>query len=349
MIRPFRQTTFLLLVSLNILFSVPLKGQTGEGEEKTAKESPDTNRKNKGPKLSRAEIHYNLSPYPLEYRKPNSIFYCDTTFNKKRAWTFGGLAIGTYTAAFTALGVAWYSTAPKSKFHWFNDLHEWKQVDKMGHMMGGYQGSRAAIQILKWAGVNKTQTLLIGGLTGFVMLSPVEILDGFSAAYGASATDLIANGLGSGIAVLNEALWNEQRMQVKISFHPTGWAKFRPDLLGDKVSQVVKDYNGHTHWLSLRVYPFLPEGKFKEHYPKWLNVAVGYGAEGLLGGYEDPNGSWKTREFRQYYLSFDVDLSMIKTGIGTIDWLLSTLNFIHLPTPAIEFSKKGVRFFPFFM
>ena len=81
-------------------------------------------------------------------------------------------------------------------------------------------------------------------------------------------------------------LWAEQRIQVKVSYHPTGYADARPDLFGDKYTKYLKDYNGHTGWLSFRVHSFLPDSKFKQKYPRWLNLAVGYGANGLLGGYD---------------------------------------------------------------
>lgn len=273
----------------------------------------------------------------------------DSLPNKKRQLALGGMTVGGFGTAYAVLGSAWYSGTQLTKFHWFNDAHEWKQVDKCGHAMGGYQGTRAMIGLMKWSGTKKKPALIWSGVAGFMGLSGIEVLDGFSAAWGASASDLGANAFGAGLAVGNELLWNEQRVQIKISYHNTPFAALRPDLLGDKWTRYVKDYNGHTHWVSARVWSFLPPGSFKDKYPKWLNLAVGYGASGMLGGYDDPNGSWTTREYRKYYLAFDIDLSMIKTKIGWLDFLLSTVNFVHIPTPALQFSKHGVRAWPLFM
>ncbi len=294
-------------------------------------------------------IPYPLTPSPLQLKKENSFWSCHSAPNRKRLWTVAGLSLGTYTGMYTALGAAWYSGVPKSKFHWFDDSHEWKQVDKLGHAFGGYQGSRCMIQVLKWSGAGKTPTLIFGGATGFLMLAPIEILDGVSAQWGASATDIVANFAGAGIATLNEGLWNGQRLQMKLSFHPTPYSKIRPELLGGVATKFVKDYNGHTTWISVRVNSFLPEGKTEKFWPDWLNLAVGYGAEGMLGGYDDPNGEWTTREYRQWYLTCDLDLSQIKTRSGFLKFLFGTFSFLHLPAPALEYSRKGLVFKPFFM
>lgn len=299
------------------------------------------------------EIPYNYTPEKPQYRNPDSKFYADTTVNKKRTWAVCGLAFGTYGAVYTGLGAAWYANQATSSFRWFEDLDEWKQVDKTGHVLGGYLGSAYTIRMMKWAGHKKSTAVWVGGLTGFLMVNTIEVFDGFSPAYGASPSDIGFNALGSLTAVANELLWNEQRLQWKISYHPTDWHLQRPDLLGTGVERLVKDYNGHTFWMSARVHSFLPEGKFKQIYPRWLNVAVGYGAEGLIGGWGDPDpavqAAIREREYRQFYLSFDIDLSMIKTKSPFLDFLLGTINFIHIPMPALEMSRKGVRFRPVFM
>ena len=43
---------------------------------------------------------------------------------------------------------------------------------------------------------------------------------------------------------------------------------------------MLKDYNAQTYWFSANLKSFFPEIKFTA----WLNVAVGYGAEGMFGG-----------------------------------------------------------------
>lgn len=298
------------------------------------------------------QLPYQLTPAHHQYRNENSFFKPDTLLNKKKIGAISGIAGGTYGGVMVMLGTAWYADVPMSKFHFFNDSKEWLGIDKLGHFNGAYQGSRAMIQLLKWSGVNKRKTVIWGGLSGFVMMAPIEILDGYSRDWGFSWADMGANFLGAGLATLNEGLWNEQRIQSKVSFHPTPFAKVRPGILGDNLSSWLKDYNGHTVWLSFRVHSFLPEGKFKDKYPPWLNIALGYGAEGMLGGFDnvwtDSNGEERDfshiRRYPQFYLSLDIDLTKIPTRIGFLKWLFGTLNMIKIPMPTLEISHQGLRF-----
>lgn len=293
-----------------------------------------------------AQIPYNYMPEKPAYSNPNAIYWPDTTLNKKRVRTMCGITFGGYAVAYAGMGVVWYSGIERAPFHFFNDLHEWHLLDKGGHFLGGYQGGRGMIQLFKWSGMDRKKSAIYGGLTGFMALLPVEFFDGMAVKWGASIPDAIADFAGGAVATTNELLWSEQRVQVKVSYHPTPYADLRPDLFGDSYTKYLKDYNGHTVWLSTRVHSFLPEGKFKDKYPRWLNVAVGYGADGLLGGYD--NGltpEIRDREFSQYYLAFDIDLSNIKTKSAFLDFLLSTVNFIHLPSPTLEYNgKRGFIF-----
>ena len=47
--------------------------------------------------------------------------------------------------------------------------------------------------------------------------STVEVMDGFSAEWGFSWSDMAANAIGMGTFVAQEAIWDEQRIILKIS------------------------------------------------------------------------------------------------------------------------------------
>jgi hypothetical protein len=293
----------------------------------------------------RDSLPYNWMPRKPHYLREPSFFLSDTTLNKPRVRIVAGTYVGGYTAGYGLIAWAWYRDYEKSKFHWFNDNHEWAQIDKAGHFFSGYVGARGMIGLFKWSGMNRKQSALWGGAAGALSLVPIELLDGFAKDWGASYGDIIADVGGAALATGNELLWSEQRLQMKVSYHPTAYRFVRPDIFGDEYSKFLKDYNGHTAWLSCRVHSFLPEGKFRDKYPKWLNVAVGYGANGMLGGYE--NGitpEIREREYRQYYLAFDIDLTQIKTRSGFLDTMLGILNVVHLPSPTLEYNgKHGLR------
>jgi hypothetical protein len=180
---------------------------------------------------------------------------------------------------------------------------------------------------------------LIGSLVGFGVMLPIEILDGFSDAYGASTGDLIANAAGSAFFFGQSRLWNEIRIYPRFSFHRTKYAELRSDLLGnDLTSEILKDYNGQTFWLSVDMDKFLK-------FPKWLNFAVGYGAEGMVYArdYQNTNAGYLT-PYRQYYFSVDFDLSGIKTKSKAVKTLLFLANMIKIPAPTVEFSNNSVKF-----
>ncbi|MEO1448095.1 MAG: DUF2279 domain-containing protein [Bacteroidota bacterium] len=277
----------------------------------------------------------------------SQMFQVDTTLNIKRKRRISAIAAGGYGVAALYLGTVWYGGEDLAPFHFFNDGHEWQQVDKFGHALGSYSASRWMISLYKWAGVPKERAMWIGGLSGFLAMSSVEVFDGFGETWGFSWWDVAANSVGSGLAVLNQGLWHEDRLQLKVSYRRSPYSysddpRFQ-DLFGSNPAEwLLKDYNGHTLWLSVNLHSFLPESNFKDKYPPWLNLAVGYGAENLEGGYDDPTSDWRTREYRQLYLSVDFDLTKIKTRSGFLHTLFRVVNIIRIPLPAVRFDREGV-------
>jgi hypothetical protein len=203
------------------------------------------------------------------------------------------------------------------------------------------------IKILKNCGYTSKKSILLGGATGFIFLTSVEILDGFSAAWGASPSDVIANSAGYAFLVAQELAWKEQRVMLKFSMTPSPYAKYRPDLLGKNFQeQLLKDYNAQTYWLSLNVGSFM---KSHPQFPKWLNVAVGYGADGMISAEADKSGKLNESfsRTRQFYLSLDLDLHRIKTKKLWLNTLLQTVGFIKIPFPTLEYNTdKGFDFHP---
>lgn len=265
------------------------------------------------------------------------------------------IVLATSTAVLTTgsllyLDQAWFDQYSTGKFHFFNDNKEWLQMDKAGHLFTNYQTSRLMMGAFNWAGFNKKQELFIGGTIGFGYMTAIECMDGFSSGWGFSYGDMIANALGTSAAISQQAFWNEQRIQFKFSYAQSGLAKYNPDLLGKSLStQILKDYNSQTYWLSINPSSFI---KKENKFPKWLNVAFGYSAYGMLGGYEnnfvvqDPDGNvLKFDRERRYYFSLDVDLNRIKTRSKVLKKVFSVINILKFPAPAIQFSKNKTRFY----
>jgi len=248
-------------------------------------------------------------------------------------------------AGITLVGLdqLWYKDYPRSKFHTLNDNNEWLQMDKLGHVFSSYQLGKVGSDVLKWSGVSKKNQLIYGATLGFTFLTAVEVFDGFSNEWGFSWGDMIANTAGMGMYVGQELLWKEQRILLKFSFHQTRFAAERPDMLGNGIlEEILKDYNGQTYWLSFNVHSFFKQSKM----PKWFNIAIGYGAEGMLTGENsDVNNIFINQQRqRQLYLSFDVDLSRIKTNSHFLRTIFDVFNMIKVPFPTLEFNDRiGIK------
>jgi hypothetical protein len=255
------------------------------------------------------------------------------------------IAVESVSAAASLAGLytLWYSDYPQSSFHFINDNKDWLQMDKIGHFNTSYYMGKLGYDLLRWPGVDKKQAIWYGGSVGFAYLTAVEVMDGFSAEWGASFGDITANALGSVAFIGQQLMWNEQRVLIKWSCHKSKYAQYRPNLLGRNFQErMLKDYNGQTYWLSINIRSFLPQSS---NFPKWLNMALGYSGEGMLGGRFNPaevNGKTLPSfdRYRQYFLSLDIDLTRIQTKSKALNMFLDAIGVIKFPCPAIEFNSQ---------
>lgn len=250
--------------------------------------------------------------------------------------TFGGLYAGT----FIGLNELWYADYPKTNFHFIDDNGEWYGLDKFGHAATAYYIGYYTQPVFQWSGMSRNASVWAAGGLGFAYQSTIEILDGFSAEWGASWGDWLANFGGSALFVSQELLWKEQRIMLKMSYWPTEYPSMRPNLLGSNFAeQFLKDYNAQTYWLTCNVWSFLPNKKTTK-FPKWFNIAVGYGANGMLGGHENPAEFSNIQRYQQFYLSFDIDLSKIETKSKGLRTLFNIIKVIKFPAPTFEFTTN---------
>ena len=263
----------------------------------------------------------------------------------------GGASVVTISTLLT-LNEYWYKDYPRSPLHSFDDRKEWEGMDKVGHGFTSYYCGVIGYNSLKWAGVSEKKALLYGAW-GFMYLTGVEILDGYSAQWGFSWGDMAANTFGSGLFIGQQLLWKDQRIIPKFSYQSTLHTKLRPELLGNGgIQEVLKNYNGQTYWLSTNIYSFLDEDS---KFPKWLSFSLGYGASGMLGGHENPGFNSKglalpqtlTRQ-KQYYVSLDIDLHRIKTKSNLLNGVLKAVSWFKFPLSAVEFNERGVFFHPIY-
>ncbi|MGZ4157571.1 MAG: DUF2279 domain-containing protein [Bacteroidia bacterium] len=274
---------------------------------------------------------------------------CPSTphFYKKRFAAVISTEAVLYGGSLIGLNQLWYKDYPRSSFHFFNDNNEWLQMDKIGHATTACYIGRVGIHLLKWSGVERKKAIWYVGILGSVYQSTIEILDGYSSQWGFSIGDFSANTAGSFLVVGQELAWDEQRIVLKYSFQQSEFAKYRPNELGKNLQEnLLKDYNGQTYCLSVNPSSFMSKNA---KFPKWLNVAFGYGANGMTGAvfnppYIDGNGNQiYFQRYRQYYLSLDVDLTRINTRSRFLKTVFYSIGFIKIPAPSVELSNGKVK------
>lgn len=286
------------------------------------------------------------------------------TLNKKRFNTALGFTAATYATFSVILYNTWYKKFDRSSFHFFNDVDEWKQMDKIGHTHTAYFQSALWYKGAKWTGLNEKKSIFTGMICGTLFQSTLEVMDGFSSKWGFSIPDMAANIAGVSGFALQQHYWQDQRITLKVSSIPVSYSSdpilsestsstsslsTRADQLfgANYFESFLKDYNAQTYWASVNVHSFLQKGN---KWPVWLNIAVGYGAENMFGGFEN---RWSEDgqnfiadnliypRYRQFYIGFDVDLPKIKPKNPFLKTIFSIINIFKIPSPALEINTQG--------
>jgi hypothetical protein len=288
--------------------------------------------------------------------KIDSFFKKADTLDKKR---LKGLiltgAVG-YTGATLLLNNVWYKQYPRSKFHTFDDNGEWENMDKYGHVLTAYVEAKWAYDAFRWTGMRNRNAALWGMASATLFQTTLETLDGFSANWGFSWGDVIANTSGCALFGVQQAVWNEQRIVLKVGNFPKKYSKEVVTAPNERFKSVkelaswlygttypqtfFKDYNAINWWVSINPHSFAKNSTF----PSWLNIALGHSAENVFGAYGNyfPASDYnKYPRYRQYLLSLDIDLTKIKTNNKVVKALCRTFNFVKIPAPALEYNSLG--------
>jgi hypothetical protein len=247
------------------------------------------------------------------------------------------------------LSTMWYGSSSDAGFHWYNDNGEWLQVDKVGHFFTTFQEARLIMIMWVWTGISRMKASWIGAVGGFLYQTPIELLDGFQDAYGASWGDLTANTLGAVFFYLQVRFWSKLRIVPKFSVSAHEIAGLRPGLFGANFfQQILKDYNGQTYWLTFHIQDKFP----KLPLPAWLCLSIGYSGEGMIGGHDntfrDAEGVvldyTDIPRYRQWFLSIDIDWDKVPRPTGWLKSSIDIVSLVKLPAPALEWShEEGFR------
>lgn len=286
------------------------------------------------------------------------------TISHKRQLT-GTIVIGaTYSAFSAGLYHSWYSRYERSGFHFFNDWDEWRNMDKLGHFQSAYTQAAILTSGNRWTGKSQKKALWTGMIISLVFQSTVEVFDGYSAKWGFSVPDMVANVCGAGWFAWQEALWQDQRFQLRflpglptysqtmVKANPPATATTSPQarayaLYGHHwAERWLKDYNGQTYWLSIQMKPWLPADN---SWPAWLCLGLGYGAGNLYGGFSN---QWTSDgavfdltsaypRYSRFFIGPDISIQKLKWKQPIFKTLASMAQLFRIPMPCLEWNTQG--------
>jgi uncharacterized protein YfiM (DUF2279 family) len=219
------------------------------------------------------------------------------------------------------------------------------QVDKLGHMYTAYQLNSVIAGTYRWSGVRRKKAAMFGVGFAWGYQFAIELMDGKSAGWGFSWSDLAANTLGCGLYLGQELAWEEQKIQFKFGYYPSPYAQYRPAVLGSTLPEkILKDYNAQRYWFSFSISDAFQLKRF----PSWINLALGYSVTEKLVGDQDvftlPDGSETFHAKRQFLLSLDINVNRLPIKRKWVKVLLSPIQVVKIPFPTLVITSKELNF-----
>lgn len=228
---------------------------------------------------------------------------------------------------------AWWRN-DRGPFHFEEDWPTELQVDKFGHFFGGYFISYLSREALLESGFDDPSADDWGSAMGLAYQIYIEIEDGFSTEWGFSPSDAYADLAGAGYFFLQRRIPFLQNFHEKWTYFPSAF--LGKGTLPGQHRTAIDDYEGQTYWWCADVWNLLP-ASMQGYYPKWLQVAIGYGAKYYGSENTDiPNT-------REVYIGLDYHLLhiLLRTNSTLANWLVQTIDNFHFPAPAYEITPIG--------
>lgn len=249
-------------------------------------------------------------------------------FHATRFWVGTGTIVGTDLAVMAGLNQLWYSGYERTGFHWHNDWPNWKQQDKLGHLVTAWHIARVFGAYGTWTGLSPKQAGWYGFGVSALFQTQIEVLDGFSEAWGASWGDLLFNTVGGALGGLQTADPRWEAVTIKYSYHRSPFEDPTENYIGN----ALKDYDGISYWLVVRPHELGATG-----WPQWLGLSLGHSADGLAEALPTAASPHQ----RVWFVGLDLDVLRTvrwpKPWMGTVAGILS---FIRIPAPALEVSPR---------
>ncbi len=233
---------------------------------------------------------------------------------------------------------AWWSGERAPFFVNYDWDGNFRDQDKLGHLIGGYVLSEGGRELLKAGCMSDRKAAVWAAAYAAAFQLQIEIWDGTQARYGFSPPDLLFNTLGQGLSLSHAFVPPMRAVIPTLSYRRTQALKNTQAgrIPGDLRPTV--DYSGQTYWLSVDVDTLLPAGA-KRYWPDLLRFSVGHSITDFI----DPATGADVRAQRRLLLTLDIDPLKLP---GQAPWWVTVkkgLRHYHFPSPAIEIRSGGVR------
>lgn len=268
-----------------------------------------------------------------------------------------GIFLGTEAAFIAVQHIIQVQTiwSETTSFRFVEDGDYAMYVDKLGHFYGSYFSGYMYNEFFLMSGFSRESATLLGCGLGLAYSTYVEIMDGFGKDWGFSPTDFYSDVSGSVFFLLQHYIPYMQNFTPKFMYFPPEW---HGELSRKPSSFFIDDYSSQTFFLSMNVHNMLPES-MKRYWPAWLQLSVGYAARNMVdylnpGITYDPSRSpvkfATVAGSPRYILALDYDLvKLLPDGPNWWNWFKQSMNYIKLPSPAVEFGETTRLFllYPF--
>ena len=246
----------------------------------------------------------------------------------------GATFAGGNAALYSYFKRAWWSGDRADGFFFRADWDEnFRDQDKLGHLVGGYHLARFGDALLRSACVSKGKSVAWSAAYAAAFQLQIEIWDGLYDKYGFSYPDLIANTAGTAIAVLHAVEPGTRAIKPTISYARTAALRNADNIPGELRPSL--DYSGQTYWVSADVNALLPESA-KAYWPAFLRVSAGHSITDWI----DPRTGANLRAKRRILLTIDFDAEKLPGENRIWKTVKRQLGFIHLPSPALQLSPN---------
>jgi len=244
--------------------------------------------------------------------------------------TFLDYAIPVYGATVFYIQFQWWWKGDPHAFHVYEE-GVWNDyslgVDKVGHFYTSYAYFLSLYDMMRWGGYDESTSMWTGiALASFHAVSS-EIADGFSN-FGFTPADLLFNAMGLGYALIQLDEPFLQNFNFKFSYWPS------PNRPRDERWRLTNDYDGHIYWLSINVHNLLPKAA-KPYWPRFLNLAVGYGGKNISHNLRN------VTTYRKFAIGLDYNLNLFSTADDTWNTVLGIIDRLRLPAPGVKKVEDG--------